>query len=45
MSEDGSTTEQPLLRVVSPNATPEEIAALVAVLATLNTGATPPERR
>ena len=45
MSEDGSRTEQPLLRVVSPNATPEEIAALVAVLASLNTGATPPERR
>jgi acyl-CoA carboxylase epsilon subunit len=46
VSEDGSTTEQPLLRVVSPNATPEEIAALVAVLASLNTGVTtPPERR
>ena len=31
--------------MVSPDATPEEIAALVAVLASLRTGAPAPERR
>ena len=30
--------ERPLLQVVSPNATPEEVAALVAVLSALGTG-------
>ena len=37
--------KQPLLRVVSPNATPEEIAALVAVLASLGGEEAPPPRR
>ncbi|GAA2135500.1 hypothetical protein GCM10009844_00820 [Nocardioides koreensis] len=45
MTEHGSTTEQPLLRVVSPSATPEEIAALVAVLSSLSAEAPAPERR
>lgn len=40
----GSGAEQPLLRVVSPHATPEEVAALVLVLASLG-GAEPPARR
>ena len=35
----------PLLRVVNPDATPEEIAALVAVLSALDTGEEPPRRR
>jgi hypothetical protein len=37
--------EAPLLRVVSPNATPEEIAALVAVFAALGGGEPAPQRR
>ncbi len=36
---------QPLLRVVSPDATPEEIAALVAVFASLGGEEPPPRRR
>ncbi|CAM3374585.1 acyl-CoA carboxylase subunit epsilon [Nocardioides dubius] len=37
---------QPLLRVVNPDATPEEIAALVAVFSALGSGAAPaPKRR
>ena len=35
----------PLLRVVSPDATPEEIAALVAVFASLGGAEAPPRRR
>ena len=35
----------PLLRVVNPDATPEEVAAIVAVLASLGSAATPPPRR
>jgi len=42
---DGPTTAQPLLRVVSPHATPEEIAALVAVFASLGTSEAAAERR
>ena len=41
----GSTTEQPLLRVVSQHATPEEIAALVAVFASLGTAGAPAAER
>ncbi len=37
--------KQPLLRVVSPDATPEEIAALVAVFASLGSGEEPAPRR
>ena len=44
----GTEGEQdaPLLRVVNPDATPEEVAALVAVFAALGSGdAAPPRRR
>ena len=45
--EGGSSeaTPAPLLRVISPNATPEEIAALVTVLAALGGGEPAPKRR
>lgn len=36
---------EPLLRVVSPNATPEEVAALVAVLSSMGGGAAEPSAR
>lgn len=38
-------TETPLLRVVGGDATPEEIAALVAVFAALGSGEAPAARR
>lgn len=42
MSED---TDKPLLRVVNPDATPEEVAALVAVVSALGSaGGEPPKR-
>ena len=37
--------ETPLLRVVNADATPEEIAAIVAVFASLGGSEAPPERR
>jgi Acyl-CoA carboxylase epsilon subunit len=37
--------QAPLLRVVNPDATPEEIAALVAVFASLGGGEAPAPRR
>ncbi|WP_122818446.1 acyl-CoA carboxylase subunit epsilon [Nocardioides pantholopis] len=43
--EQGPTTPEaarPLLRVVSPHATPEEVAAIVAVLSSLGGGAPAP---
>jgi hypothetical protein len=40
-----SSTEQPLLRVVNPDATPEEIAALVAVFSALGSGEDAPAPR
>ena len=40
-----SDEKAPLLRVVSPDATPEEIAALVAVVASLGGAEPPPARR
>ena len=47
MPEDSSPPESaaPLLRIVSPNATPEEVAALVAVLTSLGGGSAPAPRR
>ena len=42
---DNAATPPPLLRIVSPDATPEEIAALVAVFAALGSGEEPPDRR
>ena len=41
----GGGAEQPLLRVLSPDATPEEVAALVLVLASLGGAAPSPRRR
>jgi hypothetical protein len=41
VSEPGTT---PVLRVVNPDATPEEIAALVAVFSALGSGATAPRK-
>jgi len=40
VSEETAPT-QPVLRVVNPDATPEEIAALVAVFSALGSGAAP----
>jgi hypothetical protein len=37
--------ERPLLRVVRGDATPEEVAALVAVVAALGSATAPPPRR
>jgi hypothetical protein len=47
MTDDTETVEpqRPVLRVVKGDATPEEIAALVAVVASLGGGGEPPERR
>lgn len=42
---EASEPTRPLLRVVDPHATPEEIAALVAVFASLGAPATPRRRR
>ena len=39
------TAPTPLLKIVSPNVTPEEVAALVTVLAALGTGEPAPRRR
>ncbi len=36
---------RPLLRIVKGDATPEEVAALVAVVAALGSGTEPPARR
>ena len=36
---------QPLLRILSPGTTPEEVAAIVAVLASLGSDDTPAPRR
>jgi len=44
-STEEPTPEQPLLRVVSPHATAEEVAALVAVVASLGGGSAPSTRR
>ena len=41
----GEISTAPLLRVISPNATPEEIAALVTVFSTLGGGEPAPTRR
>jgi hypothetical protein len=43
---DQPAEQQPLvLKIVNPDATPEEIAALVAVFASLGSGEEPPPRR
>jgi Acyl-CoA carboxylase epsilon subunit len=40
----GSTADRPALRIVNADATPEEIAAVVAVLSALRAPAPAPER-
>ena len=43
---DDDTSAAPLLRVINPDAAPEEVAALVAVFAALGSaGDEPPQRR
>ena len=42
---DSSSQEPPLLQIVTPDTTPEEVAALVAVLSALGSAASPPARR
>lgn len=39
------TPERPLLRVVNPDATPEEVAAIVAVLTAIGSAAGPAPRK
>ena len=41
----GQTEGAPLLKVVNPDATPEEVAAIVAVLSALGGGPAPQPRR
>ena len=40
-----ATPQQPLLRVVNPDATPEQIAALVAVFAAIGSGESAPVKK
>ena len=42
-AEDAPEPAQPLLRIVTPDTTPEEVAAIVAVLSALGGGAPAPE--
>ncbi|MDN5896562.1 MAG: acyl-CoA carboxylase subunit epsilon, partial [Nocardioides sp.] len=42
---DGVEHQQPVLRVITPNTTPEEVAALVAVFSALGSGEAPKKRR
>lgn len=42
---DGNRPAPPVLRVITPDATPEEVAALVAVFTAMGGEATPPRRR
>ena len=44
-SREDQPEQRPLLRVVKGDATPEEVAALVAVVAALGNGGEPPTRR
>ncbi len=42
---EGATEQRPLLQVVNPDATPEEIAAVVAVLSALGSAGGAPARK
>jgi hypothetical protein len=42
--QDSREASRPILRVVKGDATPEEVAALVAIIASLGGGAAPPSR-
>jgi hypothetical protein len=44
-ADDSQPDRRPVLRVVTGDATPEEVAALVAVIASLGSDAAPPSRR
>jgi hypothetical protein len=44
-TQPGSEPRRPLLRIVKGDATPEELAALVAVVASLESPEEPPRRR
>ncbi|MFJ9392826.1 acyl-CoA carboxylase epsilon subunit [Nocardioides sp. NPDC101246] len=37
--------QQPLLKVIDQNATPEDVAAIVAVLAAIGSGGEPPKKK
>jgi hypothetical protein len=41
---DNTSQEQPLLKVITPDATPEEVAAVVAVFAAIGGNAGAPEK-
>ena len=45
MTDEQETAEAPILRVVNPDATPEEIAALVAVFSALGSSGDEPRKR
>ena len=42
---DGATPQRPVLRIVNGDATPEEVAAIVAVLSAAGTTAPPPRKK
>ena len=44
MNAEETPTAQPLLRVLTPNTTPEEVAAIVAVLSSLGGSAQAPRK-
>jgi hypothetical protein len=44
VSEEAKEQQQPLLKVITPNATPEEVAAIVAVFAAMGGNAAAPEK-
>ncbi len=44
MTEETKPEQQPVLKVITPDATPEEIAAVVAVFAAMSGGAPEPEK-
>ena len=45
MSGNATEAEKPVLKIVTPDTTPEEIAALVAVFSALGSGDAPAARR
>ena len=44
MTEETKPEQQPVLKVLTPDATPEEVAAVVAVFAAMGGDAPPPEK-
>ncbi len=45
MSEEGEVEQPPLLRIVTPDTTPEEVAAIVAVFSALGSTQERPRKR